>query len=152
MNRDTWLLHGITWFCLSTHELKAAEKLHSASPWQGLQHITVESQFSVRGPFGPCSYVVLQLCVWVLQNHYEKLPDVCCNFLALYLLRLPITKLKLFWLLIMWFSVDKLGCSKSWGTSEVLVSDYIQVPGSVVLLSNNILPVARLTKISPFML
>ena len=44
----------------------------------------------VCGPFGPCSYVVLQLCASILQIHY-KLLDICCNFLVLYLLRLPVT-------------------------------------------------------------
>lgn len=48
--------------------------------------------------------------------------------------------------------LDKLGCCKGWCASKVLASGYIQVPGAVVLLSNNNLPIARLTKISPFVL
>lgn len=47
MNCDPWLLRGITLFCLSTHELKAVQKLRAASPCLGLQHSTIE--FCFRG-------------------------------------------------------------------------------------------------------
>lgn len=54
---------------------------------------------------------------------------------------------------MMSFSLEKnLDVAKAGVQSKVSVSDYIQVPGSVVLLSNNILPVARLTGILPSVL
>lgn len=46
----------------------------------------------------------------------------------------------------------QIGMLQGWCAREVLASGYIQVPGAVVLLSNNVLPIARLTKISPFVL